>query len=234
MPLNTYACHTTHVCPTALIVYSTCRPHITAHTSKKTAIFNYCVYIMCANKKMPLKCHIFQLPPVHIWDNQVSIYTSYELTAINNLTRSTGIHTFHITGICFWTYKCATLYIYISLHFSCSLPVNPTLMHISIKNQYTAMFIYHTTAKSVPVTYVPLKCHMAKLLDVHQWGKYAKIQALTMWPGTLYIDIDDDTDALWWLPQSDYTYWVGHFAKSIKNKNRSTGPGWFGKILQYV
>ena len=38
--------------------------------------------------------HICQLVHVHILDNYVSIYASYEATAINNVTSSTGKHTF--------------------------------------------------------------------------------------------------------------------------------------------
>ena len=33
-PLNIYACYTRHVCPTAIVIKSTCRPHITAHINK--------------------------------------------------------------------------------------------------------------------------------------------------------------------------------------------------------
>ena len=47
---------------------------------------------------MPHMCQMCQLLYVHILGNQFSIYTLCELTAINNVTMSTGIHTFHITG----------------------------------------------------------------------------------------------------------------------------------------
>ena len=36
---------------------------------------------------------------MHTWGNYVIIYTSYELTAIDNV--STGIYPFHIIDICF-------------------------------------------------------------------------------------------------------------------------------------
>ena len=36
-------------------------------------------------------CHI---------DNYVSIYTPYELSAINNVSKSTGMHTVYIAGTC--------------------------------------------------------------------------------------------------------------------------------------
>ena len=44
--------------------------------------------------------YLCQLVHVHICDNYVSIYASYEVTAINSMTRGTGIQTFHITDIC--------------------------------------------------------------------------------------------------------------------------------------
>ena len=41
----------------------------------------------------------------------------------------------------------------------------------------TATRMYHSTAKNVPATNMPLKCHMPKLLDVHLWKKHANIYA---------------------------------------------------------
>ena len=39
-----------------------------------------------------LKYHVSQLVHVYIWDNSVSIYTSYDATAINSVMTSTGMH----------------------------------------------------------------------------------------------------------------------------------------------
>ena len=50
-----------------------------------------------------------------VWMKQLYqyIYTSYEHTAINNMMKSTGIHIFHIIGICLWTNNtCHNTYIY--------------------------------------------------------------------------------------------------------------------------
>ena len=41
MPLNKYACHIVHVCPTVVLLYSTYRLQITAYKSKKTYISYY-------------------------------------------------------------------------------------------------------------------------------------------------------------------------------------------------
>ena len=48
-------------------------------------------------------------------NNYVSIYASYELSVITNVTRSTGIHTSHIIGIFLWTNMPATLHMYVQL-----------------------------------------------------------------------------------------------------------------------
>ena len=73
MPLDKFSCHVTQVCPTALIMWSTYRVHITAHTSQKqqTATFIYLCYIyICANNKyvhqIPNICHIDQLHDIQM------------------------------------------------------------------------------------------------------------------------------------------------------------------------
>ena len=45
--------------------------------------------------------------PMCTYNTNVSINTTYELAAINNVIRSTDIHTFHITGIC----PCTNMYL---------------------------------------------------------------------------------------------------------------------------
>ena len=125
--------------PTTLILQSKCRTHITTHTShkqKQTATFIFhAISIYLPTKTIPLKCHICQLSQVHIGHNYIHIYTSYELNAINNVFRSTGVHTFHIIDICPLTNMSAILLIYVTLHFYCSLHIDPTLLHMSTKNQ---------------------------------------------------------------------------------------------------
>ena len=107
---------------------------------------------------MPLKCHIFQLLFVQISDNNVRIYASYQLTAINNVTTSTGIYTFHI----FWhmplNNMSATLHIYFLLHFYCSIHIDPTLLYVKVKTQQTATFNYNAITIYVPIIDMPLKC----------------------------------------------------------------------------
>ena len=136
--------HATHMF-NALILLSTYWPHINVHTSSKKpayCIFQLtCYFHICATKNMPFKCQLLQ---AKILDTYVNIYTLYEINAISNATRSTGIHTFHITGKCTWINMSATLYIYVPLHLYCSLHRDPTLLHTSIKiNKLPPLFIYH-------------------------------------------------------------------------------------------
>ena len=122
---------------------------------------HYCP--ICARNKhdpqMPNICHICQLVHVHISDNQVSIYTSCELAAINCVTTSTGIHTSHIIGICPWTkYAYHIAYVYPSA-FACSLHRPHITAHVN-KKQQILTFIYHAIATYRPTTDIPIKCHV--------------------------------------------------------------------------
>ena len=79
------------------------------------------------SKKMYLNMpHIQEKGHVHIWHTYVSIDTSYELSPINNMTRNTGIHTFHIIDTCFWTIMPTAIHIYVPLHYYCSLHTDGT------------------------------------------------------------------------------------------------------------
>ena len=112
-----------HICPTALLLWSTYRPHITVHTSQKICnrySINYCQICAWHNHgpQIPHICNTCQLVHALIWGNFVNIYiyTSYELTIINSATRCTAIHVFHFIGICPWTNMPATSHIYVPLH----------------------------------------------------------------------------------------------------------------------
>ena len=89
----------------------------------------------------------------------VSIYASYKLAAINNMTRNTGIHTFHIIGICPWTDMPATQHINVTLHCYCSLHIDSLVLHMSVEKQQTATFSYQAITIHVPAINMPLKCH---------------------------------------------------------------------------
>ena len=83
---------------------------------------------------MPYKSHICQCFQVQIWDNYVSIYTSYKSTAINNGIRNIGIHTLHI-GISPWTNILATLQLCIPLNCYSGPHIDCTLLYIWVKTK---------------------------------------------------------------------------------------------------
>ena len=110
--------HITGICPWTIFLpqciymshYSTTVVYIQkAHITKsKNCNFSLpCYCHICANNKyspeMSHICHKWKLVHVNIWGIYVSIYTSYELTTINNVTTNTTIHILHIIGICPWT-----------------------------------------------------------------------------------------------------------------------------------
>ena len=96
---------------------------------------------------------------MQIRDNYINIHASYEINEIKRVTRSTCIYTFNIIGICPWPNMPTTLHIYVPLHFLCTLFIDPTLLHQSVKKQQTATFIYQPTVIYVPATNMTPYCH---------------------------------------------------------------------------
>ena len=65
--------------------------------------------------QMPHMCHKFQLADIKISVNYISIYTSYEVAAINIVTKSTDTHFTLLT--CAPEYNIPnTLHLYLLLH----------------------------------------------------------------------------------------------------------------------
>ena len=95
--------------------------------------------------QMPDICHICQLLHLQIWENYVSISTSYELNAMK-CDHDHYMHTFHITGICSWTnkYACHTAHVCPTAILLSSTYRNQISAH-SIKIQYIAIYINPTT-----------------------------------------------------------------------------------------
>ena len=92
IPLNKYSCHITHVYPSALILYSICRPNISAHTSKKqqTATFIYHAMPMhVSTRNIPLKCHKFCICPNYLTciygRSMPNIQATNKVTTINDI-----------------------------------------------------------------------------------------------------------------------------------------------------
>ena len=149
MPLNIYVCHITHVCTTSLVLYSICRSNITAYTSAKTnkiyaTLFAKLYPYMCQQKIYPSNATYVN----HFMDRckttvSAYIYISNELRAMNNETRNTYMNSPH-----YWHMSLNSKPIthHVTLHFYCSLHIDPTLLCTSNKNQWTDTFIYHTNA----------------------------------------------------------------------------------------
>ena len=103
-------------------------------------IYSHVIVMSVPATNMPLKCQIYaqiqvslcphKLVYVHIslcTQSCVSINAIYEITANNNVARSTGIHKFHITGICSMKYIPVT-FTYIS-NCTTTIYIDCTYMH---------------------------------------------------------------------------------------------------------
>ena len=86
------------------------------------------------------------------YDTMMSVYMPQKLAAISSVTRNTDIHTLYIIGTYTWTCMPATLHIYAQLHCYCSLHIDPTLLHIQIKNNNNKTRNYYP--------YLPHYCHI--------------------------------------------------------------------------
>ena len=100
--------------------------------------------------QMPHKCHTCQLLHVQILDTY----------AINKVTEA--MLSIHSTFLAYATeqHMLVTLHIYVPFYVYSSLQIGPTLLNTSLRNQWTATFICHTTAKYVLATNISFKCHV--------------------------------------------------------------------------
>ena len=90
MSWSIYNCHIANMTNTAIMLIWAHRPNL-LHVCAKTQPTSQVIQQIC----LPI-CHIYTFVHVHIWHNYVSINTSYEFTAINNMTRSTFVNTVHM------------------------------------------------------------------------------------------------------------------------------------------
>ena len=89
LPHCTYMFH----CTNNIVYMST--PHYCPYKPKKKHCNFYCyqaITIYVPTTILSLKCNMCQLLHVQVSNGYIIIYTSYELTAINNMTRNTAIH----------------------------------------------------------------------------------------------------------------------------------------------
>ena len=95
-----------HADPAFLHICATTQPTL-VYTSYVTAIYVQNII----SPQMSLIYHICSSVHVHVSYNFVSIYASYELNVISNVNTNSHINKFHITDMCPWTNKPATLHI---------------------------------------------------------------------------------------------------------------------------
>ena len=136
MLLNKCACDTGHIYPTALLLWSSYRPHITVYTSTKieTTMCNryskhYC-QICVRNKYAPQMSHMQISSCSDV--RQLCQYLHHAWTSINIVARNIAIHSFHLIGICPWTNIHATCHMFHCTYSS--LHIDPALLHICNKN----------------------------------------------------------------------------------------------------
>ena len=123
MPLNKYAFHIPNVSHYTVTVVYTHTP-LLLQISKKYNQPQQLLHTLLSNM---FEKQIGISNATYIWymkisscahmRNYVSTYTSYEFTAIKNVTRSTSIYTYHITGICPWKNMPAISQLYVPLHW---------------------------------------------------------------------------------------------------------------------
>ena len=151
---------------------------------------------------IPLKCHIWKFH-VQIWCNYFSIYATFELTAINNVTRNTGIHTLQIIGICPWTNMPTILHMYIPLYCYLSLHVDPTSSHTSQKNSKLQLLLYAIYLPPVQITWFALMGGM-------------QIHMPYMNTGISHVTYTQTVPTPTIMPQSLCIIWVCHWPNKSK------------------
>ena len=123
---------------------------------------------------MPHICHTCQLLHVQISDISVSIYTSYELTAINNVTKSTAIHNFIL--LAYATEQICLLHCTYMSH--CTNTVSHVTAHISLKDNklhhVIAMLLLYMCQQQICPSNVTYMSHMpiTSCVDIRQICQY--------------------------------------------------------------
>ena len=123
-----------------------------------------CVIAMYMPKtNMPLKCghinHMCSLVHVHIWDNYVSIYASYEPSAISNVSRNTDIHNFTLLVFAPEQNMTVKFHINVPLYYYWDLNTDLHYCNMQVLKK-SATATPHTIVKYVPESNIPLKCHI--------------------------------------------------------------------------
>ena len=116
-----------------------------------------------------------QFVHVQLWDKYINMYTSYQSTGMNYVAQSTGIHFFHIFGICSWakyacpiTYECPTAAVF---YVETNITKNNQQKIKRNKTNKNVTLIYHVVSIYLPATNMPLLnhkySHIPKLLNMN-------------------------------------------------------------------
>ena len=145
-------------------------------------IFFYVIVKYRPWTNMPLKCHIYITYAYYFmwtYETTISIYTSCELNAINNVTRNTYTCILHYWLMplnkhpCHIAHVCPTAY---PLHRTYITGITAHTSNVTIKWNFNIPCYSHVCATSN----VAHKCHMAKLLNVDHREKYTPVHK-TQW-----------------------------------------------------
>ena len=123
-----YVCHIPHTCPTALLLWSTYKSHITIYTSPENSLQQEIHKLwpnMCQKQVGPSNA-IYANYFMSTYQTTISVYISYDPR--NSATRSITIHS------TYWhmslnKFSCHITCLSIQLHKYCSLHVDPIVLH---------------------------------------------------------------------------------------------------------
>ena len=140
--LNKYASHITYMYPTALLLWYTCKPYSTTYISKNNQKLQL-LFIMLlpyrCQQQMSIKCHIYSTYVnyfMYRYEITMAVNMPHRNSPIKNVTRGTGIHTFHT----YW-HMSLNKYAHHIAHicqmppYYCTLHIDLKLLHLFIKNQ---------------------------------------------------------------------------------------------------
>ena len=138
-----------------------CSLNIASQKQQTAPLIYHTIIIYVPATNMPLKCHIYSTYANYFMHRYEAAMLKYipHMNLLQWTMQPEALVYMHSTLLNLsWTYMPFILHIYILPHFYCNLHIDLTLLHTSIKNHQTAIFIYHTTAKYVPTTNMSLKC----------------------------------------------------------------------------
>ena len=130
---------------------------------------NYVIAMYMTKTSLPLKCYTLATYAnyfMHTWHKHVSMYASCELNAISNVSKNTGIHTFHTIHI--YPKKYVSHITCMSHHTTTVVYIEIPLLHIQSKTTTTEKCNFllpcycQICANNKYAPEMPNKCHIWK------------------------------------------------------------------------